>query len=197
MIRLLEPFTDEADAECLLRREGPASKSRCATPGAASKPSTTTTARLIEEYKVQAIIGYNIGPQNSEYEIVADAGILYIHSNTLLQHHDTVSSDPDRYFGCFMADPAEYWYGQGFIKFISWLRDTGQWRPKSNRLAIMSGSKPYSIVIANAMADAASQFGWTVAFGRRSLRRRRMRGLPSSRRLSFVRQKGASVNFVN
>ena len=122
--------------------------------------------RLIGQHKVHAIInGYNIGPQNSEYEPIADAGIIYIHNNTLLQHHDTIRSNPERYFGCFMADPADYWYGQGFIKFISWLRDSGQWKPENNRIAIISGSKPYSIVIANAMATAARQFGWEVAFG--------------------------------
>ncbi|PNG24900.1 ABC transporter substrate-binding protein [Methylocella silvestris] len=122
--------------------------------------------KLIEVDKVHAIInGYNIGAQNSEYEPIANAGIIYIHHNTLLQHHDTVLSDPERYFGCFMADPADYWYGQGFIKFISWLRDTAQWKAPSNRIAIVSGSKPYSIVIANAMAAAAAQFGWNVAFG--------------------------------
>lgn len=123
---------------------------------------------LIEKHRVHAIInGYNIGPQNAEYEPIAEAGILYIHHNTLLQHHDTVASDPQRYFGCFMGDPADYWYGQGFIKFISWLRDSGQWKPTSNRLAIISGSKPYSIVIANAMASVASQFGWNVVYGPR------------------------------
>lgn len=116
---------------------------------------------LISEHGVHAIInGYNIGAQNSEYEPVADAGIIYIHHNTLLQHHDTVASDPERYFGCFMSDPAEYWYGQGFIKFISWLRQTGQWKPRNNRIAILSGPKPYSIVIANSMASVAPQFGW-------------------------------------
>jgi branched-chain amino acid transport system substrate-binding protein len=126
------------------------------------------TSELIEKRKVHAIInGYNIGSQNSEYEQIADAGIIYIHQNTLLQHHDTVMSDPDRYFGCFMGDPADYWYGQGFIKFISWLRDTGQWRPESNRIAIISGAKPYSIVIANAMASVAAHFGWQVAYGPR------------------------------
>lgn len=123
---------------------------------------------LIEKHKVHAIVnGYNIGPQNSEYEPIADAGIIYVHSNTLLQHHDTVMSDPDRYFGCFMADPADYWYGPGFIKFISWLRDTGQWTPNSDRLAIISGSKPYSIVIARAMAAAAAEYGWRVCYGPR------------------------------
>jgi branched-chain amino acid transport system substrate-binding protein len=122
--------------------------------------------RLIEQHRVHAIVnGYNIGPQNSEYEPIADAGIIYINHNTLLQHHDTVLSNPDRYFGCFMANPAEYWYGQGFVKFLSWLRDSGQWKPDNNRLAIISGSKPYSIVIANAMASAAAQFGWAVGFG--------------------------------
>lgn len=121
---------------------------------------------LIEKHRVHAIInGYNIGPQNSEYEPIADAGIIYIHHNTLLQHHDTVMSHPDRYFGCFMGDPAEYWYGQGFIKFISWLRDSGHWQPRNNRIAIISGAKPYSIVIANAMASASQQFGWNLVFG--------------------------------
>jgi branched-chain amino acid transport system substrate-binding protein len=98
----------------------------------------TAARQLIDTHKVHAIInGYNIGPQNSEYEPIADAGIIYVHTNTLLQHHDTVLSDPERYFGCFMADPADYWYGQGFIKFISWLRDSGQWIPDSNRIAII------------------------------------------------------------
>lgn len=121
---------------------------------------------LIDDHQVHAIInGYNIGPQNSEYEPIADAGIIYIHHNTLLQHHDTVMSDPERYYCCFMGDPAEYWYGQGFIKLISWLRDSGQWQPRNNRIAIVSGAKPYSIVIANAMATCAKQFGWTLAYG--------------------------------
>jgi branched-chain amino acid transport system substrate-binding protein len=117
--------------------------------------------QLISRHRVSAIInGYNIGPQNAEYEPIADAGIIYMHHNTLVQHHDTVASDPRRYFGCFMSDPAEYWYGQGFIKFLSWLRDSGRWRPRNRRIAILSGPKPYSIVIANAMAGAATKFGW-------------------------------------
>lgn len=121
---------------------------------------------LITTHGVHAIVnGYNIGAQNAEYEPIADAGIVYIHHNTLIQHHDTVAGDPDRYFGCFMSDPADYWYGQGFIKFISWLRDSGSWRPDSNRLAIISGSRPYSIVTANAMRATAIDFGWDVCFG--------------------------------
>jgi branched-chain amino acid transport system substrate-binding protein len=138
-----------------------------ADTGSQSQEEVVAAAsRLIEQHRVHAIVnGYNIGPQNAEYEPIADAGVIYINHNTLLQHHDTVLSDPDRYFGCFMGNPAEYWYGQGFVKFLSWLRDSGQWKPENNRLAIISGSKPYSIVIANAMAGAAAQFGWTVGYG--------------------------------
>ncbi|MEG6507688.1 ABC transporter substrate-binding protein [Methyloligella sp. 2.7D] len=131
-----------------------------------AKEVVSAARLLIEKHKVHAIVnGYNIGAQNSEYEPIADAGIIYVHANTLLQHHDTVMSDPDRYFGCFMADPADYWYGPGLIKFLSWLRDSGQWTPKSNRIAIVSGSTPYSIVISNSMAKAAASYGWQVCFG--------------------------------
>ena len=101
---------------------------------------------LISEHRVHAIInGYNIGSQNSEYEAVADAGIIYIHHNTLLQHHDTVGSDPRRYFGCFMGDPAEYWYGQGFIKFLSWLRDTVSGSRAIARLPSCQGPSPTAL----------------------------------------------------
>lgn len=138
-----------------------------ADTGNQSAEEVTSAAReLINRHGVHAIInGYNIGSQNAEYEPIADAGIIYIHHNTLLQHHDTVMGDPRRYFGCFMSDPAEYWYGQGFMKFITWLRDSGQWEPESKRVAIISGSRPYSIVTANAMRSAAIHYGWEVAFG--------------------------------
>ena len=126
----------------------------------------TAFNRLIDSKEVHAIInGYNIGPNNAEYESVADAGILYLHHNTLLHHHDTVMSDPDRYYSCFQTDPAEWWYGAGYIQFISWLRDTGQWKPRNNRIALVSGSTPYSIVIVNAMNETAAEYGWEVSYG--------------------------------
>lgn len=51
------------------------------------------------------------------------------------------------------------------MKFLPSPRDSRQWKPENNRLAIISGSKPYCIAIANAMASAAAQFGWAVSFG--------------------------------
>ncbi len=122
--------------------------------------------RLIDRHNVHAIIsGFNIGSQNAEYEVVADAGIIYINMNTLLQHHDMIMGDPERYFGCFQGDPAEYWYAPGYLKFISWLRDSGVWKPRNNKLALISGSSPYSIVIVNGIKELAKDYGWEIAMG--------------------------------
>jgi branched-chain amino acid transport system substrate-binding protein len=42
---------------------------------------------LIDRHKVHAIInGYNIGPNDAEYEPIADAGIIYMHVNTAIIH---------------------------------------------------------------------------------------------------------------
>jgi branched-chain amino acid transport system substrate-binding protein len=121
--------------------------------------------RLIDRKQVHALIcGYNTGTNCAEYETVADAGILYLNHNTKIQHHEVIERDPARYFGIFMSDPAEYWYGAGYIHFISWLRDTGQWKPRNNKLGLISGALPYSIVIVNAMKDTAQKNGWEVAF---------------------------------
>ena len=120
---------------------------------------------LIDRHECHAIInGYNIGPNDAEYEPIADAGIIYMHVNTAIQHHNTVKSNPDRYFNCFMADPAEYWYGAGYIQMLADLRDAGVWKPDNNKIAIIVGSIPYSIVIANAMKDAAPEKGFEVVF---------------------------------
>jgi branched-chain amino acid transport system substrate-binding protein len=126
---------------------------------------TAAANYLIDKHNVHAIInGYNIGPNDAEYEPIADAGIIYMHVNTAIQHHNTVASDPDRYFGCFMADPAEYWYGAGYITMLADLRDQGVWDMPNNKVGLIIGSIPYSVVIANAMKDAAPAKGFEIAF---------------------------------
>lgn len=120
--------------------------------------------RLLDRHGVHAIInGYNTGAVTAEYDTVADAGVPYIHHNTDIVHHDTVGNDPERYFSVFMADPAEYWYGEGYLKFISDLRDSDKWDPINNKVAIVTGSQNYSVVIANAIRDQAAKYGWEIS----------------------------------
>lgn len=119
--------------------------------------------RLIDRHGVHAIInGYNTGAVTQEYDVIADAGIIYIHHNTDIVHHQTVGNDPERYFGIFMGDPAEHWYGEGLLSFLNGLGEKGQWERPNNKIAVVTGSQNYSVVIANAIRDNAQKYGWEI-----------------------------------
>lgn len=119
--------------------------------------------RLIDRHGVHAIInGYNTGAVTQEYDVIADAGIIYIHHNTDIVHHATVGQNPKRYFGIFMGDPAEYWYGEGLLSFLNGLVETKQWKRPNNKIAVVTGSQNYSVVIANAIKTNAQKYGWDV-----------------------------------
>lgn len=126
----------------------------------------TAAARLlIDRHGVHAIInGYNVGANQAEYDPIADAGIIYIHYNTSIGHHEAFKSDPQRYFGVFMADPAEYYYGVGLPVMLDRIRKAGVWKPTNNKIALVTGSLPYSIVISNAIRETAPRYGFEVSF---------------------------------
>jgi branched-chain amino acid transport system substrate-binding protein len=124
---------------------------------------TSAIQRLIDRQGAQAIVnGYNTGALTAEYDLVADAGICYVHHNTDIVHHTTYASDPERYFGIFMADPAEYWYGEGLLKYLNGLIESGAWTPAEKTIAVVSGSQNYSVVIADAIRQKAQEYGWTI-----------------------------------
>lgn len=119
--------------------------------------------RLIDRHGVHGIVnGYNTGALTAEYDIVADAGLCYVHHNTDIVHHQTIAGDPERYFGNFMADPAEYWYGEGLLQYLNALIESDQWAPEDRTIAIVSGSQNYSVVIADAIRSKAAEYGWEI-----------------------------------
>jgi len=119
--------------------------------------------RLIDRHKVHAIInGYNTGAICAEYDSIGESGVIYIHNNTDISHHAKIKSNPKKYAGIFMMDPAEYWYGEGLIAFVSNLKASGQWKPKNNKIAIVTSSQNYSMVIAQAIKDKAPKYDWNV-----------------------------------
>src|SRR5688572_16268463 len=120
--------------------------------------------RLVDRHGVHAIInGYNTGAVTQEYDVIADAGIIYIHHNTDIVHHETVGKHPERYFGIFMGDPAEYWYGEGLLSFLNGLGEKKEWERPNNKIAIVTGSQNYSVVIANAIKENAAKYGWEIS----------------------------------
>src|SRR3546814_11414307 len=106
-------------------------------------PYTTlfrSVQRLIDRHNAHAIInGYNYGSGTAIQEVIADAGIVYVHYDTVQAHNNLVKSDPDRYFGSFQGDPAEFWYGPGFLTFVQGLEASGQVKPDNNKPAILTG----------------------------------------------------------
>ena len=120
--------------------------------------------RLIDRYNVHAIInGYNTGAVCAEYDIIADAGILYLHHNTDVTHYAKIKSNREKYFGIFMSDPAEYYYGPGLLVFLNNLMQSGAWKRPNNKIAVVTGSQNYSVVIADAIKSKAKDLGWEIS----------------------------------
>lgn len=120
--------------------------------------------RLIDRRGVHAVInGYNVGSGAAIQDVIADSGILYIHYDTTVGHNDKVSSDPQRYFGSFMGDPSEIWYGIGFVEYVKRLEDSGQFTRKNDRLALITSAGVYSVNIANAIQERAKEYGWEIS----------------------------------
>lgn len=120
--------------------------------------------RLIDRHGVCAILnGYNVGSGTAIQDVIADAGIIYIHYDTTIGHNNLIKSDPDRYYGSFQGDPAEYWYGPGYLKFMEQLEEQGKWQRANNKMAIITSAGVYSINIANALKETGQDYGWEIS----------------------------------
>ena len=120
--------------------------------------------RLIDRNSVHAVInGYNIGSGAAIQDVIADSGIIYVHYDTAISHNNLIKSDPDRYFGSFQGDPAEYWYGPGFLKFLKTLEENGQYKRTNNKMAVILSAGVYAANIANAIKEKAADYGWEIS----------------------------------
>jgi branched-chain amino acid transport system substrate-binding protein len=120
--------------------------------------------RLIDRYNTPAIVnGYSLGANMAELEVAADNDVIVLHNNTQIAHPERVKTDPDRYYGGFQTDPAEYWYGPGCLAFLNALIDQGKWTPGNRKIAIVASAVEYAIVIGNAIRDKAAEYGWEVS----------------------------------
>lgn len=92
-------------------------------------------------------------------DAAAANGVPYLHGNTAISSLDLVKSNPRKYRNIFQIDVAETWYGSGFIKFLSQLKASGQWKPKNNKVHIVQGQIAYTQVISKATQDAIAASG--------------------------------------
>ncbi|MDX2484680.1 MAG: ABC transporter substrate-binding protein [Pseudodonghicola sp.] len=120
--------------------------------------------RLIDKYETPVIVnGYNFGTGMIEMDVAADNDIIFIHYNTLISHNNKFKSDPDRYYGSFQGDPPEFYYGPGLLTYLNGLVDSGEWEPENKKIALVTSSAEYSVVIANAVREQAKEYGWEVS----------------------------------
>lgn len=120
--------------------------------------------RLIDRHAVHAVInGYNIGSGTAVPDVIADSGIIYVHYDTTIGHNNLIKSDPKKYFGSFQGDPAEYWYGPGFLKFVQQLEQAGSFKRANNKMAVILSAGVYSANIANAIKEKAKEYSWEIS----------------------------------
>jgi len=94
---------------------------------------TTAFQRAIDVEKADVIFsGYHL-TSSPEFDICANAGVLYYNNNTQKAWTDRYQSNPEKYWSIFQTDPNDEWYGGGFARYLNMLVETGQFVPRAAR----------------------------------------------------------------
>jgi branched-chain amino acid transport system substrate-binding protein len=123
---------------------------------------TTAFERAIDVEKADVIFsGYHLtsGP---EFDICANAGVLYYNNNTQKAWTDRYAGDPEKYWSIFQTDPNDEWYGGGFALYLNQIIEAGQFTPESKTAAIIHGDEAYGSFIGKTFEDQIKEFGWEV-----------------------------------
>ncbi|MSV72820.1 MAG: ABC transporter substrate-binding protein, partial [Actinobacteria bacterium] len=86
-------------------------------------------------------------------DAAAAYGAPYMSGDTNIDAQVIREGDPAKY-GNYFVDPAETYYGTGFVTALTSLSDTGKWKPKNNKVDIVRGDTAYNKNIAQATIDA-------------------------------------------
>lgn len=119
--------------------------------------------KLIVEENVDAIVNGYLLFSGPEYEMVADLETIYLHVNTLESNPQLYSSNPERYWMCFMCDPSQKWYGIGFPYFLEEIERNKLWIPSKKSVAIVSATDPYASGIADNLSTSMTKHGWDIS----------------------------------
>ena len=119
--------------------------------------------QLIEKFEVDAIVtGYNTFTGGAEYEVMAGAGVPYLHVHTLESAAAIIREDPEKYWNIWQYDPSDKWYGLGFPVFVNGVVDSGAFEPRNKTIAIVYNDDPYDTTISENCRTAMTEIGWTV-----------------------------------
>ncbi|MDQ6721940.1 MAG: ABC transporter substrate-binding protein [Candidatus Dormibacteraeota bacterium] len=105
--------------------------------------------------------GYHLA-SGPEFDIVANAGLLYYNVNTQVAWVKRYTDNPNKYWGIFQCDPTEAWYGQGFAVWVDGALGTNLLKLGAKTCSIISGKSAYGTVIATGFETEIKARGWTV-----------------------------------
>jgi len=106
---------------------------------------------------VDAIINAFVLIPQPAMDAAAAKGVPYLHGNTQIAALELVKSNPKKYRNIFQIDPAETWYGYGFIRYLDKMKASGVWKPKNNKVHIVQEQIAYTQMISKAAQKAIAE----------------------------------------
>ena len=119
---------------------------------------TTSAFQKLAADKVSAILSAFVLIPPPALDAAAAYGAPYMSGDTNIDAIKMAQADPAKYSNYF-SDPAETYYGSGYITFLTQLADSGKWTPTNNTVDIIRGDTAYNKNIAQATIDAISASG--------------------------------------
>lgn len=113
--------------------------------------------KLVSQNVAAVFVGFTTYT-SVEYPIVADKGIPTFHVNTWHGNVDYVRENGIK--NIFQGDPSETSYGSGFITLVNQLIASGDWKPSSKSVYVVTSNDPYSLAIAQSFQAGMQNQGW-------------------------------------
>jgi branched-chain amino acid transport system substrate-binding protein len=127
-------------------------------------PEGTTAAfeKLVSDNVDAIVSAFTLIPPPA-LDVAAAYGAPYISGDTSKDAIALALADRTKYNNYF-SDPAEAFYGSGFVTLLTSLDDRGEWTPTNNKIDILRGDTAYNQNIADATIEAieASNGQWAL-----------------------------------
>jgi len=120
---------------------------------------TVAAFQTLTGKKVHAIASAFVLIPQPAMDAAAATGVPYLHGNTSVASLDLVKSNPAKYKNVFQIDPAETWYGYGFVRYLDRLVAGGSWKPKNNKIHIVQEQIAYTQTISKSVQKAIGESG--------------------------------------
>jgi branched-chain amino acid transport system substrate-binding protein len=104
------------------------------------RSSVQRAAQQLLAGRVDVITSGYLTHQTAAIDVASAEGVPFMHSSASSTVQSMVAANPRRYRNVFQFCPSDENYAPNYVRFVTALRDSGQWVPVSRRLVIMHQS---------------------------------------------------------